>query len=278
MDLSKASNPKYKVSLHITPQGQGKDLALQRRECTTAVRSINAGPGAHWSSIGCGVTVAAFFCPVYLTQTCNTMINMPGATAKPAWRNGCCITTAVDNTFVIRERQSVHAVKVGETGTRHEPIAFNSQSWCSESCISTDRRTMYYVHRPSRIKAYPLHHLTLPSTSTAILDKLLWYWHQCQDNGTTVCCCLRRRASPLSTMPFIDIPRSCTASRNVTHLRRLDVLRSTQLTQLSLGHRTAPSFGNSVVRRWRVPPPTHSRPRPFRNAWKAALTRLKCGK
>ena len=62
---------------------------------------------------------------------------------------------------------------------------FNSQIRCSEPYLSTDRRTTY---RPSRIQAYPLHHLTLP-TSMSTLDKLLlmllWYSYQGQDNGTT---------------------------------------------------------------------------------------------
>ena len=128
---------------------------------------------------------------------------------------------------------------VGETGTRRVPIdVFNSQSWCSEPYLSTDRRTIY---RPSRIQVYPLHHPTL-RTSMSILDKLRWYWYQGQDNGTVAYEDEHDHVAPHGIL------RSCT-SRKVTYFRQLHLPQSTQLTPLPLWRTTSPSCaGNSVVR------------------------------
>ena len=110
------------------------------------------------------------------------MRNQPGETAVTA----VVRSIAVGDIIVGREMQSVHAVGVGETGTRHVPI--NQQCW-SEPYLSTDRRTTY---RPSRIQAYPLHRILShyavrrcrSSISYYLVLILLWYSCHGQDNGT----------------------------------------------------------------------------------------------
>ena len=70
----------------------------------------------------------------------------------------------------------------------HRPRAnerINSQSWGSKPYLSTDRRIMY---RPSGIQAYLLQDITI-LTSISVLDMLLRYSYQSQDNdGTSVAC------------------------------------------------------------------------------------------
>ena len=88
--------------------------------------------------------------------------------------------------MVNRECQSVYSLGVGETGTGHVPMnVINSQSWGSKPYLSTDRRIMY---RPSGIQAYLLQDITI-LTSISVLDMLLRYSYQSQDNdGTFVAC------------------------------------------------------------------------------------------
>ena len=95
---------------------------------------------------------------------------------------------------------SIHAVYAGETGIR--PVRINVlQTWCSEPYLDTERRTTYI---PSRIQTYPLHHLTLP-TSTLIVGKRLRYSCQCRHNGTFACKDQHHHVEPWCTSVVHDI-------------------------------------------------------------------------
>ena len=167
-------------------------------------------------------------------------------------------------------------VGVGETGPIQVPISnvFHSQTWCSEPYLSTDRRNM---NRPSRKQAYPLHHLTLP-TSISILDKLLsillWYSYQGQDNGIVPYEDGHHHVGPCPWYPAVvhDITKG-----HILQMAGCTLINPTD-SIASLTYSDAQFWKQRSKVLTRLPSHTHSRPRPLCNAWKAVVTSLKCGK
>ena len=148
---------------------------------------------------------------------------------------------------------------------------FNSQSWCSEPCLSTDRRTMY---RTSRVQAYPLNHLTL-RTSMSILDiPVVWYSYQGQHDDTTVSYDDEHHHAPCHWYPVV-----------VHDVKNGHILQTAWCTMINPTDYVA-SLTYSGAQFWKqrsrtlTRPSSHtlSRPGPLCNASKADLISLKCGK
>ena len=129
------------------------------------------------------------------------------------------------------------------------------------------------VYRPSRIHVYPLHHLTLP-TSMSILDKLLSYSYQGQDNG-------------IAAVSYSD-KRHHVAPRHrhpaIMHLKKGHIVQTAGCTLInptgciaSLTYNGAQFWKQLSKARTRPPSQTHTWPCPLCNAWKAVVSSLKCG-